>query len=146
MFFRWRWTELVIIAPLHRWNIPEAVTGGFLAAIVTLLAYTRFGTEINFSLGARDLLLLYFFTGIGLNARLDDLAFGGRACLLLGLTLVYLVIQNLIAAGSVVALGLPKGITPSSVQHRSSAGMARRLPGRLSSPSASGSPMRSKSV
>jgi glutamate:Na+ symporter, ESS family len=31
--------------------------------------------------------------------------------LLLVLTLVYLVIQNLIAAGSVAALGLPKGIT-----------------------------------
>jgi ESS family glutamate:Na+ symporter len=31
--------------------------------------------------------------------------------LLLALTLVYLVIQNLIAAGSVAALGLPKGVT-----------------------------------
>ena len=31
--------------------------------------------------------------------------------MLLALTLVYLVIQNLVAAGSVVALGLPKGIT-----------------------------------
>ena len=57
--------------------------------------------------------LLYFFTGIGLNAKLDDLISGGRPFLvLLGLTLAYLVIQNLIAAGSVAALGLPKGITP----------------------------------
>ena len=101
-----------LIKPLHRWNIPEAVTGGLLAAIVTLLAYRALGIEINFSLDARDLLLLYFFTGIGLNARLDDLASGGRPfVLLLGLTLVYLVIQNLIAAGSVAALGLPRGIT-----------------------------------
>jgi glutamate:Na+ symporter, ESS family len=59
------------------------------------------------------MLLLYFFTGIGLNARLNDLISGGRPLLiLLALTLVYLVIQNLIAAGSVAALGLPKGITP----------------------------------
>ena len=101
-----------LIKPLHRWNIPEAVTGGLLAAIVTLLAYRALGIEVNFSLDARDLLLLYFFTGIGLNARLDDLASGGRSfVLLLGLTLVYLVIQNLIAAGSVAALGLPRGIT-----------------------------------
>ena len=58
------------------------------------------------------MLLLYFFTGIGLNAKLDDLISGGRPfILLLGLTLVYLVIQNLIAAGSVAALGLPKGLT-----------------------------------
>src|SRR6202046_4531095 len=101
-----------LIKPLHRWNIPEAVTGGLLAAIVTLLAYKVLGIEVSFSLDARDLLLLYFFTGIGLNARLDDLASGGRPLLLLlGLTLVYLVIQNLIAAGRVAALGLPWGIT-----------------------------------
>ncbi len=57
------------IAPLRRWNIPEAVTGGLLAAIVTLIAYRFLGVAITFDLGARDLLLLYFFTGIGLNAR-----------------------------------------------------------------------------
>ena len=89
------------------------MTGGLLAAAATLIAYVVFGVEISFSLDARDMLLLYFFTGIGLNARLDDLISGGRPLLvLLALTLVYLVIQNLIAAGSVAALGLPQGITP----------------------------------
>src|ERR1700722_1140720 len=102
-----------LIGPLRRWNIPEPVTGGLLAATATLLAYVVLGVEISFTLDARDMLLLYFFTGIGLNARLDDLMAGGRPLLvLLGLTLVYLAIQNLIAAGSVAALGLPKGITP----------------------------------
>ena len=101
-----------LIEPLRRWNIPEPVTGGLLAAVATLLAYVALGVEISFTLDARDMLLLYFFTGIGLNARLDDLISGGRPLLiLLALTLVYLVIQNLIAAGSVAALGLPKGIT-----------------------------------
>ncbi len=100
------------VAFLKRMNIPEAVTGGLLAALVTLLAYRAFGVQINFDLEARDMLLLYFFTGIGLNAKLDDLISGGRPfILLLGLTLVYLVIQNLIAAGSVAAFGLPKGLT-----------------------------------
>src|ERR1700722_9877026 len=102
-----------LIDSLRRWNIPEPVTGGLLAALATLLAYVVLGVEISFTLDARDMLLLYFFTGIGLNARLGDLISGGRPLLiLLGLTLVYLVIQNLIAAGSVVALGLPKGLTP----------------------------------
>ena len=102
-----------LIEPLRRWNIPEPVTGGLLAAAATLLAYVVLGVEISFTLDARDMLLLYFFTGIGLNARLDDLISGGRPLLiLLALTLVYLVIQNLIAAGSVAALGLPKGMTP----------------------------------
>jgi len=35
-----------------------------------------FGVEISFTLDARDMLLLYFFTGIGLNARLGDLISG----------------------------------------------------------------------
>jgi glutamate:Na+ symporter, ESS family len=101
-----------VIAPLRRWNIPEAVTGGLLAALATLVAHEKFGLEIVFDLGARDMLLLYFFTGIGLNAKLGDLISGGRPLLvLLALTLVYLVIQNLIAAGSARALHLPEGIT-----------------------------------
>src|SRR5664279_5611784 len=101
-----------LIAPLRRWNIPEAVTGGLLAALVTLAVHEIFGLEIVFDLGARDMLLLYFFTGIGLNAKLSDLIAGGRPLLiLLGLTLAYLVIQNAIAAGAATALQLPKGIT-----------------------------------
>jgi ESS family glutamate:Na+ symporter len=101
-----------LIEPLQHWNIPEAVTGGMLAAATTLVAYTMFGTEVSFTLGARDMLLLYFFTGIGLNARIGDLVSGGRPLVILLLvTLIFLVIQNLIAAGSVAALGLPKGIT-----------------------------------
>ncbi|ACK50019.1 sodium/glutamate symporter [Methylocella silvestris BL2] len=101
-----------LIAPLRRWNIPEAVTGGLTAALATLVAYRVFGVEIHFSLDARDMLLLYFFTGIGLNAKLGDLVAGGRPLLvLLAVTLVYLVIQNLIAAGAASALRLPEGIT-----------------------------------
>ncbi len=99
------------IAPLRSWNIPEAVTGGLLAALVTLAAHELLGLEIIFDLDARDMLLLYFFTGIGLNAKLGDLISGGRPLLvLLGLTLAYLVIQNLIAAGGAAALRLPEGV------------------------------------
>lgn len=112
VFFYGAWLNR-LIKPLQHCNIPEAVTGGLLAAVVTLVAYSVFGIEVNFSLEARDMLLLYFFTGIGLNAKLEDLFSGGRPFLiLLVLTLIYLVIQNLVAAGSVAALGLPKGITP----------------------------------
>jgi sodium--glutamate symport carrier gltS len=39
------------------------VTGGLLAAVATLLVYVVLGVEISFSLDARDMLLLYFFTG-----------------------------------------------------------------------------------
>jgi len=100
------------VAPLRKWNIPDAVTGGLLAAVATLIAYRVFGTAVSFDLAARDLLLLYFFTGIGLNARLDDLRRGGKPLLiLLIITLAYLVIQNLIAAGGARLLGLPEGMS-----------------------------------
>jgi hypothetical protein len=39
------------IAPLRRWNIPEAVTGGLLAALVTLVAHEAFGLAISFDPG-----------------------------------------------------------------------------------------------
>lgn len=100
-------------APLRRWNIPEAVTGGLIAAVATLLIYEVFGRAVSFDLGARDVLLLYFFTGIGLNARLGDLIAGGWPLVtLLLLTLVYLVLQNVIAIGSSAMLGLPEGVAP----------------------------------
>jgi len=101
------------IAPLRRWNIPEAVTGGLIAALVTLLAYRLLGTAVVFDLAARDMLLLYFFTGIGLNARLADLIAGGKPLvILLLLTVVYLVLQNLVALGTTSALNLPEGLGP----------------------------------
>lgn len=102
-----------VIAPLRRWNIPEAVTGGILAALATLIAYRVFNTAISFDLAARDMLLLYFFTGIGLNAKLSDLAAGGKPLIiLLLLTVAYLLVQNLVAVGAVAAVGLPSGMAP----------------------------------
>ncbi|MBB3412211.1 ESS family glutamate:Na+ symporter [Rhizobium sp. BK316] len=100
-----------LIPALTRWSIPEAVTGGLLAALVTLVAYEFFGIEISFALGARDMLLLYFFTGVGLNARVSDLLAGGKPFLiLLTLTLAFLVIQNLLSMGAGAVLGLPPGM------------------------------------
>jgi ESS family glutamate:Na+ symporter len=88
------------------------VTGGLLAALVTLAAHEKLKLEVIFDLDARDMLLLYFFTGIGLNAKLADLISGGRPLfVLLSLTVAYLVLQNIIAASGAAALHLPKGIT-----------------------------------
>jgi ESS family glutamate:Na+ symporter len=102
-----------MIGPLKRWNIPDAVSGGLVATLLTLAAYRLLDTEVVFVLGARDMLLLYFFTGIGLNARIADLRAGGKPLVvLLVLTVSYLVIQNLIAVGSTRLLGLPQGIAP----------------------------------
>ncbi len=101
------------VGPLRRWNIPEAVTGGLIAALTTLFCYEVLGLAVSFDLAARDMLLLYFFAGIGLNARLSDLVAGGRPLVvLLILTVVYLAVQNGLSAGTSFLLGLPSGMAP----------------------------------
>lgn len=94
------------IAPLRRWNIPDAVTGGLLASLVTLVPYRVFGLEITFDSRRPRYAVALFFYRRRLYARLSDLFRGGRPFfILLALTVAFLVIQNLIAAGSVAALG-----------------------------------------
>ena len=58
---------------LSDYNIPEPVTGGLLAAVIIFVLYQITGLEVVFDLQTRDVLLVYFFTCIGLNARLSDL-------------------------------------------------------------------------
>ncbi len=65
-------------AVLRNYNIPEPVSGGLTAAFFLTALYFAFGIELNFSMDTRDRLLVYFFTAIGLNARLSDLIAGGR--------------------------------------------------------------------
>lgn len=93
---------------LNRYNIPEPVSGGLFVASLSLLAFAFFDVEVSFSLGARDGLLLYFFTGIGLNARFADLVKGGKPLLiLLILTVVYMVLQNSTGVAVVRIFDLP---------------------------------------
>lgn len=102
-----------VVGPLRRWNIPEAVSGGLIAALLTLFCYEALGVAVTFDLAARDMLLLYFFTGIGLNARLADLVAGGRPLVvLLILTVVYLAVQNGLSVSTSYLLGLPQGMAP----------------------------------
>ena len=83
------------ISFLRNYNIPEPVTGGLIAALVTCAAFEILDLSITFDLATRDRLLIYFFTAIGLNARFSDLVRGGRALgILLVLTIGCIVIQN----------------------------------------------------
>ncbi len=93
---------------LRQYNIPEPVSGGLIAAMITFLIFLLFDTEIDFELETRDRLLVYFFTAIGLNAKVSDLVRGGRPLMiLLVLTLSYIVIQNLVGVGGAALVGLP---------------------------------------
>lgn len=91
---------------LRKYNIPEPVTGGLLAAIVVGVIYFVGKTEVSFRLDARDQLLVYFFTCIGLNARFSDLIKGGRPLItLLILTLGFIVIQDVVGILTAQSIG-----------------------------------------
>jgi ESS family glutamate:Na+ symporter len=93
---------------LQRLNIPEPVTGGILAALCTLGVVTLTGRTVSFDLVVRDYLLVLFFSGIGLNARMSDLARGGRPlAILLGLTAALILLQNSLGVLTALAFGLP---------------------------------------
>jgi len=99
------------VAFLRNYNIPEPVTGGILAALVTLAIHTVTGAAIEYDLETRDVLLVYFFTTIGINARLGDLLRGGRPlAILLGLTLAYIVFQNVVGVGVAQLIGQPGAV------------------------------------
>ncbi len=96
---------------LRTYNIPEPVTGGILAAFGALAVFAVLGVELQYELDTRDRLLVYFFTAIGLNARLADLLAGGKPLLiLLVLTLGYIVFQNLVGVLTAQAIGQPNAI------------------------------------
>ncbi|ODR99517.1 glutamate permease [Methyloceanibacter methanicus] len=96
---------------LADYNIPEPVSGGIAVALTTWALYAFFGREISFDLSARDALLVYFFTTVGLNARFADLVRGGLPlALMLGATVVFMLLQNLAGAAVALLWGLPSQV------------------------------------
>jgi ESS family glutamate:Na+ symporter len=93
------------------YNIPEPVTGGLLASLTVGLLYWLMGLEISFDMANRDMLLIVFFTTIGLSSRIDVLRQGGRSLvILLVLAVGYLFIQNLVGIGIASFVGKPPAL------------------------------------
>ena len=63
--------------------IPPSVTGGILCSIIVALIYKFANVEISFDMQIRDILLLVFFSTIGLSAKFKTLVSGGKALLVL---------------------------------------------------------------
>jgi ESS family glutamate:Na+ symporter len=92
---------------LRRYNIPEPVSSGLLVCLVTWLIFAVSGTEISFDLKARDILLVYFFAGIGLNSDFRSLLSGGLPLIiLLAATVVFMFLQNATGVGVASLFGL----------------------------------------
>ncbi len=64
---------------LREFFIPPAVTGGLICSIVLAIIYAAADVEVTFDMQIRDVLLLIFFSTIGLTAKLRMLAAGGKA-------------------------------------------------------------------
>lgn len=93
---------------LREFSIPEPVTGGLLFSLLFALVYAVSGVAVEFELEARDILLVYFFTTIGINASLKDLLAGGKPLvLLLAITIGYMFVQNLTGISVAALFGLP---------------------------------------
>ncbi|MGP1395359.1 MAG: sodium/glutamate symporter [Inquilinaceae bacterium] len=97
------------VAFLRNYSIPEPVSGGLAVALLVWAWFGVSGQEIQFDLAVRDELLVIFFACIGLNARIADLFAGGRQLvILLGLTLAFMVLQNVVGLIGAVGFDLPK--------------------------------------
>lgn len=93
---------------LREFSIPEPVTGGLLLSIILSLVYAFSGVAIDFELSARDVLLVYFFTTIGINSNVKDLIQGGKPLvILLGITLAFMVVQEIVGISVARAFGQP---------------------------------------
>ena len=90
--------------------IPPAVTGGLIFSLGTWAFYSYGNVELEFDMQIRDLLLLTFFSTVGLGARLRTLASGGVAlAIMVTAAGVYLVFQNVIGVGAALLAGAQPG-------------------------------------
>ncbi len=90
--------------------IPPAITGGLICSAIVAAVYALSDLEISFDMRIRDVLLLVFFSTIGLSAKLRTLAAGGRAlALLVAVAAVFLVLQDATGVAIAVLMGAHPG-------------------------------------
>ncbi len=95
---------------LQRYSIPVAVTGGLLCSLVVTAVYYGFDVKISFDTRLRDLLLLVFFSTIGLSAKFRSLKEGGMALvILLAAATVLLILQDTTGVLLAIAFGAHPG-------------------------------------
>ncbi|MDN3616300.1 sodium/glutamate symporter [Vibrio gallaecicus] len=96
-----------VVGFLKEFSIPEPVSGGIIVSTLFALLYATTSIEVQFDLMARDVLLVYFFTTIGINASLKDLLKGGKPLVvLLAITIFFMVMQNVVGISVASLFGL----------------------------------------
>lgn len=95
------------IGILKKYNIPEPVAGGLVAAVMTYILFKQFNISVNFDRNIQQIFMLMFFTSVGLSASLAKLKEGGKALFLfLGCIVAFVVVQNIVGISLARALGL----------------------------------------
>ena len=106
------------IPGLSQLNIPPAVLGGLLVALLLLLARSNGFEPPTFDTSLQQPLLIAFFTTVGFSASVALLRAGGpQVVLLLAITSVIAVLQNLVGIAISLGFGLPPlfGVLAGSV-------------------------------
>lgn len=102
---------------LERLSIPGAVLGGLVYSALSLLLRDRV-VNLKFDLVLRDVLMMAFFTTVGMGASLRLLRLGGRrVAIFLGVAVLGLLAQIIWGAAAARAFSLPAlfGVIPGAV-------------------------------
>ncbi|WP_254617139.1 sodium/glutamate symporter, partial [Acinetobacter seifertii] len=92
---------------LKRYNIPEPVAGGLVAAVVSLLVHTLWGYSVVFSSELQTSFMLVFFASIGLSANFMKLKEGGTALIIFLICVAsFIVVQDAVGMSLATLLGL----------------------------------------
>ncbi len=92
---------------LKRYNIPEPVAGGLVAAILSLLVHNFWGYSITTSAELQTSFMLIFFASIGLSANFAKLREGGIGLVIFLVTIsTFIVVQNGVGMTLATLLGI----------------------------------------
>ncbi|MBK5294402.1 MAG: sodium/glutamate symporter [Acidobacteriia bacterium] len=95
-----------IFPALDRLNIPASVIGGLVYALAAMLLRGRY-LNLEMDLVLRDILMVAFFTTVGMSASLRLLKFGGKQVVwFLGVAVAGVLLQNILGIAVAKALGL----------------------------------------
>ena len=91
---------------LRRYNLPEPVTGGLVTSIIFGVLHWLFEFDLQVSDQSRDVLLVVFFTSIGLSTQIREIIKGDRVLFLLSLLAIgFLFAQNFVGILVATAFG-----------------------------------------
>lgn len=94
------------IPALSKYKIPEPIVGGLIIALI-ITGLHLYGINLEFTLVLDKVLMLMFFTTVGLSASYSQLLKGGKKVFIfLGVASLYIIIQNAIGVSLASMMGL----------------------------------------